>query len=90
MSPELQKVLNDALVILVPILTSVVSAWFVGWKNRKDTDAAFQKIRAHEEVLGIETKVQKGVVHVQSVTRSAVQSPNSQPPQGLGEVKSPG
>lgn len=66
MSPELQAVLNDALVVLIPVLTAIITAWFAGWKNRKDTNAAFKKIRAHEEYMGIETRVDKGVVHVAS------------------------
>lgn len=83
LSPEAQKVLNDLIVILVPILAAIVSAWFAGWKNRRDTNAAFKKIRAHEEYMGIETKVTKGEVHVTS--RATGEIVHSKGPQGLSE-----
>lgn len=83
LSQEAQKILNDFVVFLVPIVMSVISAWFIGWKNRRDTNAAFKKIRAHEEYLGFETKIKKGEVHVTSRSGGAVQS-GSIPPVDLG------
>jgi hypothetical protein len=55
MRPDLQKVLEDALVILVPIFATWAAARLR--KAKRDINAAFDKIRAHERHLGIETQV---------------------------------
>lgn len=76
MTPELQKALEQALSVLVPALVAWVVAKFKGDKvtttvNKvvKDTDAAFMKIRAAEEQLGIQTKVEGGKLNVYPVSK---------------------
>lgn len=72
LDPALQKAITDALTILIPVLVSWVVAKITAAKAtisvKKDTDAAFLKLRAHEEQLGIETKVVGGVISVSSRT----------------------
>jgi hypothetical protein len=75
-TPELQSALNQALAVLVPALVAWVVAKIKGdtiakglSQVTKDTDAAFLKIRAAEEQLGIQTTVQGGKISV--TTRAA-------------------
>ncbi len=56
MSPELQKVANDALLMLMPVFATWVVAKIR--KAARDINASFIKMRAHEEHMGIETKVE--------------------------------
>lgn len=77
MPPEIQKVLTDSLIIVIPA--------FAGWvvarlsKAKKDLDAAFQKLRVHEEQLGIETCVEKGQCRVSSRPGPSKITPSGSP-----------
>lgn len=53
MSPELQATLTAALAIVLPAVAAVVVAKLRNIKA--DLDAAFSKIRAHEDAMGIKT-----------------------------------
>ena len=71
MTPELQSALNQALAVLVPAVVAWIVAKIKGDaalkglnQVTKDTDAAFQKIRAAEEQLGIQTRLEGGKLNV--------------------------
>ena len=53
MTPELQTILIGAVSVIVPALSAVVVAYL--GKVKRDLDAAFSKLRAHEDVLEIKT-----------------------------------
>lgn len=89
MDPDLQKALTNLVVVVITILGAALTTW---WQNKKtktavdksleqttqDTDAAFMKLRAHEEVLGIKTTVTKGEINV-ARTSAAPTSINPEP-----------
>jgi len=79
MDPALQDALTKLLVVVVSIIGAALTSW---WQNKttkvalgkvidqttQDTDAAFMKIRAHEDVLGIKTTVTGGKIDVARTT----------------------
>ncbi len=80
---DLNKVLTDALVVLIPMAVAWATAKLNGLKAQADIkkaqtdiDAAFQKGRALEQHLGIETKLVGGVVNVASRVASTPISAN--------------
>jgi hypothetical protein len=75
MRPDLQKVLEDSLVILVPIFATWAAARLR--KAQRDINAAFGKIRAHERHLGIETQAS-------TITRGADVTSHSKAPTRIG------
>ena len=87
MFEQLQAALVGALVLILPPLALLVVAKLRNMKA--DLDAAFSKIRAHEDVMQIKTTQdpKTGAQHVSASPRPLVQSPSSKPPQGLGEGK---
>lgn len=70
LDPALQKAITDALAILIPVLVSWLVAKLTASKAtvelKKDVDAGFEKARALEDHIGIETKIKDGVLSVSS------------------------
>lgn len=86
---QLKVALIGALVMIVPPLTVLILAKLRNMKA--DLDAAFSKIRAHEDVMQIKTTQdpRTGVQHVSASPRPIVQGGDSKSPQGLDQSQSP-
>ncbi len=84
MSPEIEKALTGALLVLIPAFAAWAAARLD--KAKKDINAAFLKLRAHEQQIGIETHVSGGRCHVTS--RDPTKIVSSSGPEPLGSENS--